>query len=133
VTFRIDGPLFFGSVEHVERKIKKMRSRRPGQIHMILYLKGNGKIDLAGADLLIQVIRDVKEQGGSFRLVALFPPLLKALHRFHVIEELGEDHLLPSKGEAVQAALADLDYSICALCSKKIYLECDELASKDAA
>lgn len=133
VTFRIDGPLFFGSVEHVERRIKRMRAKRPGQIHMILYLKGNGKIDLAGADLLIQVIRDVKEQGGSFRLVALFPPLLKALHRFHVIEELGEDHLLPSKGEAVKAALADLDYSICALCSKKIYTECDELATKDAA
>ncbi|MBV1864259.1 MAG: SulP family inorganic anion transporter [Rhodobacteraceae bacterium] len=133
VTFRIDGPLFFGSVEHVERKIKQMRAKRPGQIHMILYLKGNGKIDLAGADLLIQVIRDVKEQGGSFRLVALFPPLVKALHRFHVVEELGEDHLLMSKGEAVQACMDDLDRSICAMCSKKIFHECEQMSKLDAA
>jgi len=131
VTFRIDGPLFFGSVEHVEHKIKQMRAKRPGQIHMILYLKGNGKIDLAGADLLIQVIRQVKEQGGSFRLVALFPPLLKALHRFHVIEEMGADHLLMSKGEAVQATMCDLDRSICAICSKNIFNECGKMAGSD--
>ena len=127
VTFRIDGPLYFGSVEHVERKIKKMRAARPGQIHMILYLKGNGKIDLAGADLLIQIIREVKEQGGSFRIVALFPPLVKDLHRFHVIEELHEDHLLTSKGDAVTAAMVDLDLTICATCTKMIFTECDAM------
>ena len=133
VTFRIDGPLFFGSVEHVERKIKQMRAQRPGQIHLVLYLKGNGKIDLAGADLLIQVIRDVKQQGGSFRIVALYPPLVKALHRFHVVEELDEDHLLMSKGEAITAAMADMDSSICATCTKRIFNECDKLNKPDEA
>ncbi|MCP5073093.1 MAG: SulP family inorganic anion transporter [Rhodobacteraceae bacterium] len=133
VSFRLDGALYFGSVEHVERRIKQMRAKRPGQIHMILYLKGGGKIDLAGADLLISVIRDVKSQGGSFRIVALFPPLIKALHRFHVIEELGEDRLLVSKGEAVKEAMTDLDRSICATCSKNVYQECAVMSGRDAA
>jgi SulP family sulfate permease len=127
VTFRLDGPLFFGSVEYVERKIKKIRQENPKQIHMIFYLKGVGKIDLAGADLLIDTIREVKSQGGSFRIVALFPPLIKSLHKLHVIDELGEDHLFSSKGEAVADASRDLNRSICKVCLKDVFKECDSI------
>lgn len=127
VTFRLDGPLYFGSVEHIERKIKKMRSDKPKQIHMILYLKGVGKIDLAGADLLIETIREVKSKGGSFRIVALFPPLINNLRKLHVIDELGEDHLFSSKGEAVSDATADLNRAICKVCLKDVFLECDSI------
>jgi len=127
VTFRLDGPLYFGSVEHVERKIKEMRQKRPKQIHMIFYLKGVGKIDLAGADLLIETIREVKSKGGSFRIVALFPPLIRSLRKFHVIEELGEDHLFSSKGEAVSDATKYLDRKICKVCLKDVFQECDSI------
>jgi len=127
VTVRLDGPLYFGSVEHVEHELDAMRQMRPSQIHMIFYLKGVGKIDLSGADLLISTIRSVREAGGSFRIVALFPPLLESLRRLHVIEEIGEDHLHISKGDAIAAALKDLDLSICATCDKRVYLECAKL------
>lgn len=127
VTFRLDGPLYFGSVEHIERKIKKMRRDKPKQIHMILYLKGVGKIDLAGADLLIDTIREVKSKGGSFRIVALFPPLINSLRKLHVIDELGEDHLFSSKGEAVSDATNDLNRTICKVCLKDVFLECDSI------
>ncbi len=127
VTFRLDGPLYFGSVEHVERKIKEMRQKRPKQIHMIFYLKGVGKIDLAGADLLIETIREVKAKGGSFRIVALFPPLISSLRKFHVIEELGEDHLFSSKGEAVSDATKYLNRKICKVCLKDVFQECDSI------
>ena len=127
VTFRLDGPLYFGSVEHVEHKIKKMRRENPKQIHMILYLKGVGKIDLAGADLLIDTIREVKTKGGSFRIVALFPPLISSLRKLHVIDELGEDHLFSSKGEAVSDATKDLNRKICKICLKDVFRECDEI------
>ncbi len=127
VTFRLDGPLYFGSVEHVERKLKKMRQENPKQIHMILYLKGVGKIDLAGADLLIDTIRDVKAKGGSFRIVALFPPLINKLRVLHVIDELGENKLFGSKGEAVADATNDLSRSICKVCLKDVFKECDSI------
>jgi len=131
VTFRLDGPLYFGSVEHVERKIKEMRKKRPKQIHMVFYLKGVGKIDLAGADLLIETIREVKSKGGSFRIVALFPPLISSLRKFHVIEELGEDHLFNSKGEAITDATKDLDRRICKACLRDVFLECDSIRDEE--
>lgn len=133
VTIRLDGPLYFGSVDHVEHEFEKLRQTRPHQGHVLLYLKGVGKIDLAGADFLISAIRDLRASGGSFRIIALFPPLLESLRRFHVIEEIGEDHLHISKGDALAAAMEDLDLGICATCSKRVFLECADLPGADQA
>lgn len=124
VTIRLDGPLYFGSVEHVEHEFEKMRRKRPGQKHVIFYLKGVGKVDLAGADFLIHAIRSVRAEGGSFHIVALFPPLLESLRRFHVIEEIGEDRLHISKGDALAATITEIDKSICEGCTKRVFLEC---------
>ncbi|MEM7268728.1 MAG: SulP family inorganic anion transporter [Pseudomonadota bacterium] len=127
MTMRLDGSLYFGSVEHVEEAWKRLRAERPEQQHVVLYLRGVGKVDLAGADLLIQMIREVRAEGGSFHIVALFPPLLECLRRFHVIDEIGEDHLHISKGEALAAAAPALNGEVCAGCAKRIFLECADL------
>lgn len=132
VTIRLDGPLYFGSVEHVEHEFEKMRHKRPGQHHVVFYLKGVGKIDLAGADFLIHAIREVRAEDGSFRIVALFPPLLESLRRFHVIEEIGDDHLHISKGDALAAAIEDIDLGICATCTKRVFLECSGLPGQES-
>lgn len=131
LSLRLDGPLFFGSVEHVENKIKAVRKQHPGQIHIVLYLKGVGKVDLAGADLLIKLIRDVKSIGGSFRIVAVFPPLVRSLERFHVLEELGENNLHSSKGDAVGEATAQLNFNICKICMLDVFRECDRNRDTD--
>lgn len=129
VTVRLDGPLYFGSVDHVEAEWKRLRAKRPGQSIVIFYLKGVGKIDLSGADFLIHAIREVRKAGGSFHIVALFPPLLECLRRFHVVDEIGEDHLHISKGDALGAALLDLDLDNCRACDRRIFKECAELPS----
>lgn len=127
VTVRLDGPLYFGSVEHVKAEWKSLQAKRKGQKNVIFYLKGVGKIDLSGADFLIHTIRETRAQGGSFHIVAMFPPLLACLRRFNVIEEIGEDHLHISKGDALTAALAEIDQSVCATCSKRVFVECTNL------
>lgn len=127
VTVRLDGSLYFGSVKHVEAEWKALRAKRQSQKHVIFYLKGVGKIDLSGADFLTQVIREVREAGGSFHIVALFPPLLECLRRFHIIEQIGPERLHASKGEALTAAMTELDSAICAQCDKRIYLECENM------
>ncbi len=127
VTMRLDGPLYFGSVEHVEYEFEKIRKKRPSQKHVLLYLKGSGKIDLAGADFLIHAIREIRAEGGSFHIIALFPPTLDSLQRFGVLDEIGEGHLHVSKGDALEAALEEIDYTICATCDKRVFLECEDL------
>ncbi|PLS21699.1 SulP family inorganic anion transporter [Neptunicoccus cionae] len=129
--FRLDGPLYFGSVENVAKAYKKNCARDPRQIHKILYMKGVGKTDLAGADFLIQAIRDAKAEGGSFRIVALFPPLVDSLYRFHVIDELGEENLHSNKSDAVSAAMNDLSRNICEGCLRDVFWECDNVMRRD--
>ena len=127
VSVRLDGPLYFGSVEHVDAEWKSLRAKRPSQVHVIFYLKGVGKIDLSGADFLIHAIREIRANGGTFHIVALFPPLLECLRRFHVIDELGEEFLHISKGDAVSAAVQHLNMTVCRNCTARVFTECAEL------
>ena len=94
-------------------------------------MKSVGKIDLAGADLLIKMIRDIKADGGTFRIVAHFEPLIKSLDRLHVLDELSEDKLYSSKFEALAAATQDLDKHICKGCLRDIFVECDTLRESE--
>lgn len=127
LSVHIEGLLYFGSVDRVEADWEKMRECHGSQRHIIFYLKGLGKIDLAGADLLIRLIRDTRAQGGFFHIVALHKPLQESLRRFHVIEEIGEDHLLMSKGDALAATIADIHFDVCRGCKKRVFLECTAL------
>ena len=133
LSVRLDGPLYFGSVEHVEREFRRIERTRYDQKHVVLYLKGVGEIDLAGADLLIEEIREIKRRGGSFEIVALYPPLLRRLRRFHVIEEIGEDNLHISKGDAIAGAINRVDPEICRQCRARVFLECEGLAGAEEA
>jgi SulP family sulfate permease len=133
LSVRLDGPLYFGSVEHVEREFRKIERLRHDQKHVVLYLKGVGDVDLSGADLLIEEIREIRKRGGSFEIVALYPPLLRRLRRFHVIDEIGEDNLHISKGDAIAAAIKRVDPEICRTCRARVFLECSGLAGAEEA
>ncbi|NVK42776.1 MAG: SulP family inorganic anion transporter [Oceanospirillaceae bacterium] len=123
---RLDGPLFFGSVEYIEQQFRLLEHERPEQKHILFYLKGIGRLDLSGADFLRHEIRAARARGGSFR-IALALPLLEQLRRYHVVEELGEGNVYISKAEALEDAIAELDFDICAQCTKRIWLECSRL------
>ena len=127
VTLRLDGPLYFGSVEHVEAAIRRIEAARRHHPHVIMVLKGGGSIDLAGADMLIREIRQAHARGRQYLIVALYPPLIRALYRYHVIDELGEDKLHVSKGDAVEAAMAGMVPEICATCRTRVFAECDRM------
>lgn len=126
VTLRLDGPLYFGSVEHVEAAIRRVSLTRGGP-HVVLVLKGGGNIDLAGADMLIRQIRQAHARGRQFRIVALYPPLIRALYRYHVIDELGVENLHVSKGDAIDAATKGMNPDICATCCMRVFAECARL------
>lgn len=121
---RIDGPLYFGSVEAIERGFRKVERSRPLQKHMVLVLKGVGDVDLAGAHALIDEAKRRKKRGGSLYIVTRYEPLIKRLKRLHVFEVIGEDHLVASKGEAIGKLMVGLDDDICATCTARIFREC---------
>jgi SulP family sulfate permease len=124
VMARIDGPLYFGSVEFVRRKLRTIEYEQPEQRHMMLIVKGIGEIDLPGAELLIEEATRRHKRGGSFHLQTTTPRTINKLGRFHVMKSLTKHHIHLSKGEAIAEIVPMLDEDICANCTARIFHEC---------
>ncbi|MGB7336686.1 MAG: SulP family inorganic anion transporter [Salaquimonas sp.] len=123
---RMDGPFYFGSVEHVRRKFREIERKRAQQKHMLFMVKGVGEIDLPAAELLIEEARRRKRRGGSFHVQAKQIAAIQRLERFHVSEALSTEHVHTSKGDAIAEIVPTLDQSICATCTARIFRECPD-------
>jgi len=123
---RMDGPFYFGSVEHVRRRFREIERKRANQKHMLFMVKGVGEIDLPAAELLIEEARRRKRRGGSFHVQAKQVAAIQRLERFHVSEALSTEHVHTSKGDAIAEIVPTLDQSICATCEARIFRECPQ-------
>lgn len=121
---RLDGALYFGSVDYLEREFERIGRLRPGQRRLVLILRGVGDVDMPGAELVIAEAKRRRARGGDLYLVARFPPLLKTLERFRVIEALGRDNVFDTKDEAVSHIVRTLDADVCSTCAARIFREC---------
>ena len=122
---RLDGALYFGSVEAIERAFRRIERQRPLQKHLVLVLKGVGDIDLPASQCIIEEARRRRRRGGALYIVARYPPLIEQLRRFGVIDGIGGDeNVFSNKGDAVEGVLRRLDGPPCAACSKRIFREC---------
>ncbi|MQY43952.1 STAS domain-containing protein [Epibacterium sp. SM1969] len=130
VATRLDGPLFFASVEHVDAELQRLEPLNGQHRTRLINLVGVGKIDLSGAAFLLKEIRKSRAQGKDTFILVANPQVIRILDRFHVLEELGEQNLFPHKGEAIAAAVRNADDAICATCQSRVFKEC---AGKAAA
>lgn len=122
---RLDGALYFGSVEAIERALRRLERERPDQKHLVFVLKGVGDIDLSGGQLIIEEAKRRRRRGGALYIVARYPPLVAQLKKFGVIDGIGgEENLFANKGDAVRLALERLNGPPCARCTARIYREC---------
>ena len=121
---RIDGPLFFASVENVEQQFRHSEVGSKVPKTKLMGLKGLWKIDLSGAGLLLKEIRRARKTGADFHIFTTNAPSLTTLNRLHVFDELGENHLHNNKAEAIAAAVDAADDNICKDCKLRVFLEC---------
>ncbi|WP_421907528.1 SulP family inorganic anion transporter [Mameliella sp.] len=121
---RIEGPLFFGSVEHVDERFREIEDRFGQKRGTVLNLKGVGKIDLTGADFIINECRTARKRGQDYHLIASHRSSRDALRRLHVIDVVGEDHIHFTKSDAIRHAVDKADENICRTCKARIFHEC---------
>ncbi len=130
---RLDGALYFGSVDYLERELERLGWERPRQRKLVLILRGVGDIDMPGAELIIAEAKRRRARGGDLYLVARFRPLLKTLERFHVLEVLGPNNVFETKEEAISRITATLDQEICSTCQSRIFRECPRATPEQPA
>lgn len=121
---RIEGPIFFASVEHIEAAFDRIEARAKTRQARILSLKGVSKIDLAGADFLIERAQRVRAQGRDMHLIASAAPTLRTLKRLGVTRVIGMERIHAHKTEAIAEAVARAEDDICARCTLRVFREC---------
>ena len=124
VIVRLDGPLYFGTAEGVRRELRRLRTLRPSQRHLLFMTSGVGEIDLPAAELLIEETRFRAKIGGSLSLKVLAYETIDKLRRLKVEREVGRERIHMSKRDAIAHIVPRLDPAICATCNVRIFKEC---------
>ncbi|MFC1664865.1 SulP family inorganic anion transporter [Pseudomonadota bacterium] len=130
---RIEGELFFGAIEHVQKALLLFSTKNPAQKHFLIIGNAIGFIDLAGAELLAQEAVRLKMEGGGLHMVKINDDIYRTLERGGFFSRIPKDNIYPSKSHALAGIFHQLDHDICALCTKRIFLECSMIEPKVTA
>lgn len=122
---RLNGSLFFGSVNHVANAFHEL-AKGPEK-HVLILGNAINLIDLAGAEFLVQEAQKWEAKGGGLYLTSLKPSVLTVMKRGGYLDEIGADHFFAHKQEAIASLYAQLDRGMCATCTARIFRECGDL------
>ncbi len=121
---RIEGALFFGSVNEVETKMYDLKDVHPDEKYLLLVLDSMPVIDLAGLDMLLHEREARQKQGGDLFITNLSTKTHEMFERSGYMDKIGRDHVFESKNEALKKIIALLDEDICRTCPARIFREC---------
>ena len=121
---RVNGSLFFGAVDHVQRHLEHIDAHDPRQKHLLLAASGINFVDLAGAEMLAQEARRRKRMGGGLYFYRMKDAVYTFLKRGGYLEDIPEEHIFPVKTRPIPSIYRRLDPEICRHCNVRIFQEC---------
>ncbi|MDP3420769.1 MAG: SulP family inorganic anion transporter [Thiobacillus sp.] len=122
---RVEGSIFFGAVEHVQKFFRHVDEADPQKKHLLLSARAIGMIDLAGAEMLAKEATRRRRLGGGLYLVGVQPDLCEMLRRSGQVDVVGENQIFRHKGDALQTIYPRLDNEICRTCTARVFHECN--------
>jgi SulP family sulfate permease len=125
------GDLYFGAVSHVEDAIWQHLSRYPSQRFLLLRMHSVHQCDVSGIDVLENIVRTLRVQGGDVFTVRARGPVLDIMNSTDFKDCLGSDHFL-SEDEAIGYLFHRiLDPAICIYeCEVRVFKECQNLPKR---
>jgi SulP family sulfate permease len=106
LVYIIEGPLFFGAAETLERAL--VHIRRQARV-LVLRLGKVPFVDATGITALEDMIKDFRRRGAAVVLTEVRPNVRYKLERAGVIEALGGENIVGTLEEAIARANASLD------------------------
>ena len=121
---RVNGSLFFGAVDHVQRHLEQIDEMNPQQKHVLIVASGINFVDIAGAEMLAQEARRRRRIGGGLYFYRLKDAARALLEKGGYMTEIGTQNIFPVKTRAIAAIYPKLDTEICRTCRVRIFREC---------
>ncbi len=119
---RLDGSLFFGAVDHVQSELHKAAEQVKGAGRVVLITKGVNFIDLAGAEMLVQEAKRMREEGGGLYLCSMKVRVKAQLDDYY-LQQIGEEHFFDHPDEAISTLTQSLEQTRCQRCKQCIFQE----------
>ncbi len=128
---RIDGSLFFGSINHVKDAFGNIVRDHPEQKHLAVVAQGINFADITGGETLVKEARRRRAAGGDMYMVHVKQGLWDSLEKCGCLDAVGSRNVFQSKTAAITAIFQKLDKSICATCDKRVFSECASVPRSD--
>lgn len=106
---RIDGPLFFGSVNHVAEYLHNIDKRLIQKRNVLIVGCGINLMDVAGAEMIAHEAQRRRTQRGNLYLCDIKPAVMGVLERSGYVKMIGQDHFFPTQREAIDHILGSLN------------------------
>ena len=124
---RMEGEVYFGAVPHVAEQLRAMRAEPGAAKHLLVMAKSMNFIDVPAAELWRGEMATRRAAGGDLYFHRPRPPVLELWKRLRYIDELGADHIFPTKRIAIATVFERLDRRVCANCTVRVFEECATL------
>jgi len=121
---RVNGSLFYGAVDHVQRHLERIDERDPRQKHVLITASGINFVDMGGAEMLAREARRRRAIGGGLYFYRLKDVPRALLERGGYLDVIGRANLFPVKSRPVAAIYRRLDPEICRRCTLRVFREC---------
>ncbi len=123
---RIDGSMFFGSVNHVQEVFSEIEGHNPEQKHLGVVCEGINFADIQGGDTLAKEAQKRQARGGSLYLINVKQGLWDSLEKCGALDIIGANHVFQSKRAAITGIYNKLDRETCRTCTRRIFHECNK-------
>jgi len=128
---RIDGSLFFGSINHVQEAFADLEEHHPEQKHLAIVAEGINFADITGGAILVAEARKRKARGGNLYLLKVKKGLWESLEKCGCLDAMGARNVFQSKTAAITAIFQKFDKNICRRCDRRIFRECASIPRAD--
>jgi sulfate permease, SulP family len=101
---RPDAPLFWVNATQARERVLAVLDQRPETWMVVLDLEATNQIDSTSADMLADLLSDLRARGVDLILVRVFYAVRRVLHRAGFEQMLGPDRMWHSISQGVRAA-----------------------------
>lgn len=121
---RLNGSIFFGAVSHVQSTFESYTDNESQPKHLVIMASGINFVDIAGADMLGNEAKRLKDKGGGLYLYRPKDTVIHILERTGNLDVIGHDHLFSAKSRPITAIYPTLDSEICRHCPHRVFHLC---------
>jgi high affinity sulfate transporter 1 len=100
---RVDGPLFFADADRFRGRLHELVDAAERPVTVVIDAEAVHLSDTDGADILTQVIEELRDDGVAVVLVGVHPPVLALWERAGVLDALGPDAVRETVADAIDA------------------------------